>query len=77
MAYFVTSSHPHDMFRGPGAVASAAPETAPGTRQQLPLLRQSSGAADCSGGAKGVPCYGKSPFLMGKSTINGHFQLLC
>ena len=22
-------------------------------------------------------CYGKSPFLMGKSTINGHFQLLC
>ena len=21
--------------------------------------------------------YGKSPFLMGKSTINGHFQLLC
>ena len=22
-------------------------------------------------------CHGKSPFLMGKSTINGHFQLLC
>ena len=22
-------------------------------------------------------CYGKSPFLMGKSTINGHFPLLC
>jgi len=21
--------------------------------------------------------YGKSPFLMGKSTINGHFPLLC
>ena len=22
-------------------------------------------------------CHGKSPFLMGKPTINGHFQLLC
>ena len=22
-------------------------------------------------------CHGKSPFLMGKSTINGHFPLLC
>ena len=21
--------------------------------------------------------YGKAPFLMGKSTINGHFQWLC
>ena len=50
-------SSPRHVFptRSPGAVASAAPETAPGTREQLPLLRQPPGAADCSGGAQGVP----------------------
>ena len=38
---------------------------------------------DDSSVGSGVPsgeltfCHGKSPFLMGKSTINGNFQLLC
>ena len=36
-----------------------------------------------NGGYRAIPageltfCYGKSPFLMGKSTINGHSPWLC